>query len=671
MAELWFTTTFGEVRLLTEEQFVQKCVGELSRRLSFRAITADQQWAWERLARAVHNWAIADPPLPAPWLLLFEYMPPLVTRRSDLVVVGDGFALVIEAKTGESSSRVSARKQAVGYAEDLYWNHSAARNLRLVPAFLRWRGRTSKTPVAIPQRGDRPTSDMCHELLPPKIVSVLHDLSASYSTGELINRDNWNHAAYAPHPDVVQAAVALVAGLEDQGISAALADDAELDRIAGQLVSEVHQAAEGSKHRLLLVTGVPGSGKTLVGLRLAHDRSVVTRLKEIDPTTALFLTGNKPLVDVLTEALTRDLIHRREMTRAEAERIAGVGIKLVHAFARAGLADEDNMPIPHVAVFDEGQRMWEADRLSAKHGLGRGGEISEPEIILRQLEKRTWAVVVVLIGDGQEIHTGEAGAHLWSEAVLSRNAAGARWSALGSPSAITRNDGALERSDALHLRHNRRAIGAASMSEWVDQVLAGDQVAALAAVAKMGKQFPILVTRDLDATREWLRSREAWTRYGLVASSRSSRLRAYGIEMDNEFQAGIAWPKWFLDRPPSLLASTALEVAASEFKCQGLELDYVGVLWSWDMIRHEGKWKTRRLEGDRLAWREPGGRSASEKRRFALNAYRVLLTRARKGLVIWVPTGAEGDPTRPPHEMDDVADYLVRCGGRVLTGIGP
>lgn len=663
MAEPWFAATLGEIRSQTEEQFVQDCVGGLSRHLSFRAIAESQQWAWERTARTVHGWAASTPPLPAHWLLLFEYAPPLVTNRPDLVVVGDGFAVVIEAKTGETSAGVAARKQVLGYALDLYWFHPAARGIRVVPTLLRWNGRASAVTRVMPRPDEMPTSDMCHDFLAADVVPFLHELAAKYSTGELINVDEWRHAAYAPRPSIVDAAVALVAGNEDPGVSAALADDSELDRIALQLVSQVHRAAESGEHRLLLVTGVPGSGKTLVGLRLAHDPSVVQRLREIDPTPPLFLTGNGPLVDVLTEALARDFIRRRGRRRADAEREAKLMVKLVHSFTRAGLSGETSTDVPHVAIFDEGQRVWDADQMTAKHALAPGNEASEPEVILRRLEKRSWAVVVVLVGGGQEINTGEAGAHLWAEAVLSRNEEGAHWSAVGSPIALSLENEALTRSDVLHLRHSRRAVGAASLSEWVDLLLNGKSSEAAAVAREINGNYPILLARELNTARRWLARREPQARFGLVASSRSSRLRAYGIEMNTDFQASVDWPRWFLDRPPSLLSSTALEVAASEFKCQGLELDYVGVLWSWDLVRDGERWVTRRLPGDSLAWRESSG----ERRRFAMNAYRVLLTRARKGLVIWVPKGEAADSTRSPSEMDEVADYLTRCGVQSLA----
>ena len=349
---------------------------------------------------------------------------------------------------------------------------------------------------------------------------------------------------------------------------------------------------------------------------------------------------------------------------AQARREAGVLVKLVHSFTRAGLGDDDGLEVPHVAVFDEGQRVWDADQMAKKHDLESSDLRSEPEVILARLEKHQWAVVVVLVGDGQEINTGETGAQLWIDAIAARREVGtSTWMGLAPEHIGSTEASAIEQRSELFLKMTRRSVGAAWLSDWVSAVLENRPVEARALSARAGDEeesFPILLTRDLNEARRWLSamSRLGHARSGLVASARAARLRAYGLETQAEFQGAIDWPKWFLDRPPSLESSCRLEVVATEFKCQGLELDYIGLAWSWDFVRSDAGWVTRRLVARDLAWRATG----DERRRFAINAYRVLLTRSRSGLVIWVPIGSDDDPTRDRVEMDDIAEYLLACG---------
>jgi hypothetical protein len=351
---------------------------------------------------------------------------------------------------------------------------------------------------------------------------------------------------------------------------------------------------------MLLITGVPGAGKTLVGLRLAHDHGVVESLRDVG-STPLFLSGNGPLVEVLVEALTRDFVHRNPALGAEkARRRAGSLVKLVHGFTREQLDVQNAPAVSRVVVFDEGQRAWHAKQMQRKldpvtwPGDALRREVpSEPELMLEVMERQTWALVVVLVGEGQEINTGETGAELWIDAVEIRNRKRADlvWSGL-APRRLLAGGRQVQavRAAPLHLASSRRNVGASRLADWVDAVLARDAGRAQAAIG--ASTYRICVTRDLSAAREWLRREDERRRFGLVASARAGRLRAYGIETSAQLLASVSWPNWFLDRPPSLEASNSLEIAATEFKCQGLELDYVGVCWS-------GTWclTTRRKPG--------------------------------------------------------------------------
>lgn len=650
----WFATTLGDIRRSTRGAFEDLVQGRLSAALSFRAIRDGQQQAWRVSASWVWNWASTADAAPNEWLVLFEYATPLVTSRPDVVVVGRNHVMVLEFKTGESTPS-SAKRQTLGYAEDLYWFHPGAKQRSVIPVLVTPSGNFVQdlNKVAAP------------DILPNEVLSMsvkqvsdfLQEIAvAEESSSGMIYEDLWVKAQYRPRPSIIDAAVALFAQNEDPGINTSIVDDDELDQLTKFLVTTVHDTAVANQHRVLLISGVPGAGKTLVGLRLAYDQCVVKTLRKFD-SNPLYLTGNGPLVQVLTEALARDFARRNPgTTLSNARKKAGTLVKLVHSFTREGLSESNQLDVPHVAIFDEGQRVWNASQMASKHTFSEGEIMTEPEVILKNLEKQDWAVVVVLIGDGQEINTGEAGVGLWVDAAKNRSQLGdVDWKISGSDQ-VPRSEHLYERTNVLFLGHSRRSQGASWLSTWVSAVINGDSIGARNVFEK--GDYPVFVTRDLAAAKDWLRQVSGRGRFGLVASAHAGRLRPYGIEMNTEFQAGIDWRNWFLDRPPSLESCSALEVAASEFKCQGLELDYTGVCWSWDLIRSEDDWTVRSLRSRNLRWATAKG----DKKRFGLNAYRVLLTRARAGMIIWIPEGDRSDPTRNPDEMNGVSDFLIQCG---------
>jgi schlafen family protein len=672
----WLALSLREVRAAGLDALGERIAVELTASLAYRPILDSQRRAWRWTARVLHEACSALPPEADEWLLLLEYAPPLVTARPDLVVVTATHVLAVELKTGQASVGSVARRQALGYAEDLYWYHPGTRNASVVPVLLTAVQKRYPT-LRLPCTNAIPTADDLVELDATGFRDLLHRI-AEIETASAARLDSdraamWLQPTYDPRPSIIDAAVSLVAATDDEGITAALADDDELERLTSLLVDEVHRAANDLAHRVLLLTGVPGAGKTLVGLRLAHDKGIVKSLRDVS-STPLFLSGNGPLVEVLVQALARNFVHRDPAIRVEdARRRAGSLVKLVHGFTREHLDAENAPAVSRVVVFDEGQRAWHAEQMKRKLDPAvwpdqslRSEAPSEPEFMLEIMERQPWAVVVVLVGEGQEINTGETGAELWINAVEIRNRTrGALiWSGL-APARLLQQANQIQtiREAHLHLASTRRSVGASGLADWADAVLVPDAERARTAIK--ASTYRICVTRDLSAAREWLRREGDRQRFGLVASARAGRLRAYGIETSAQLLASVSWPNWFLDRPPSLEASNSLEIAATEFKCQGLELDYVGVCWSWDLVLDGSKrsWMPRRLNTRTARW---SGVNSPDRRRYALNAYRVLLTRARSGLVIWTPQGSHEDPTRDPREMDHVYDFLQECGASSL-----
>lgn len=641
-------------------------VGLLSQLLSFRPLEATQIDAWVWTKNAIGRIAHELPPSADDWLVLFEHSAPLSTTRCDVVFVTHRYVFCIEVKSGAQVAGVSAREQAAGYANDLYYFHPGARARRVVPVVLTSTA-TGATSASLPEADPELPPGEVLNVTTDGLAALLREEATSTDAAESFDHEEWLAPRWFPRPTIVEAAVSMVAQADDPGLITALADDKDLETLRSLLVRQVHDAAAARCRHLIVVTGTPGAGKTLVGLRMAHDPSVVSKLRDVDALPPLYLSGNAPLVAVLVEALARDARRRTGSSMADARRNAQTLVKLVHEFTRSSASNDDAPAYPHVVIFDEGQRAWDAAQVRRKVDRFKQADEasvpSEPELILSLLETRDWAVAVVLAGTGQEINTGETGVELWLEAAARRAALGRSWR-VQVPPTLAESAGVAESISELHLAASKRAVLSPSIARWVDAVLGLDAEEALSLVDQ--QNYPIKITRDLAAAKAWLKTAGRRSRIGLVASAKAGRLRAYGVETHADLLAGVEWENWFLDRLPSLASSSALEVPATEFKCQGLELDYVGICWSWDFVIDPAAecWRPQTLDVRAARWKRA---RSQDKLRFARNAYRVLLTRARHGMVIWVPPGAADDRTRPAADMDEVFAFLSESGAETLA----
>jgi hypothetical protein len=413
---------------------------------------------------------------------------------------------------------------------------------------------------------------------------------------------------------------------------------------------------------IVFVTGVPGAGKTLVGLNVA------TRRQTFGEARAVYLSGNGPLVAVLQEALTRDELARpgnTERKGAVKQRVKPF-IQNVHHFRDEGVRSS-RAPYDHVVIFDEAQRAWTQAKTSdfmRRRKKIANFDRSEPEFLISYLDRHeTWAVVVCLVGGGQEIHTGEAGIGEWFEAV---GTAFPHWRVYVSPN-LTDSEyaarPALERlvsgvsvvwDERLHLATSMRSFRSEKVSAFVKAVLDCDTRSAQALLGEIGTRYPIAVTRDLTRAKSWIRAHARGSeRYGLVASSQAQRLKPHAIDV----RVNVDPVQWFLNDRHDTRSSYYLEDAATEFQVQGLELDWVCVTWDADLRRHTESWRYHSFRGD--AWTTI---HKEDRKRYLLNAYRVLLTRARQGMVIFVPPGDESDPTRVPAFYNDTYEYLTVMG---------
>jgi hypothetical protein len=386
-----------------------------------------------------------------------------------------------------------------------------------------------------------------------------------------------------------------------------------------------------------------------------------------------YLTGNPTLVHVLREALIRDAV-ACGAKRGDAGRKMLSAIQALPKFRDHYVQHATHPPSERIIVVDEAQRCWSADWAMRKT---RDKAVrltqSEPAHLLESMARHDgFCAVVCLVGGGQEIHAGEGGLAEWGNALRRHRENGIAWRVRVAPDVMDPADprqhlGKLEEIQtiaALHLAVPLRQIRSTAVAAWVDQVLAGNSPAALAISCDAG-DLPVLLTRDPAAMRKWLRTHaRGLRRAGLLASSGAARLRAEGFGAELPHMDAAAVAHWFLDRfPDDVRASDALEVVATEFSCQGLELDYVGLCWDADLIREQGRreWRVRVFRGTR--WQLP---QRAETISNQINTYRVLLTRARYETVICGPLGAANDPTRTPATYDAIAAFLLACGARPL-----
>lgn len=641
----WLSCTGAE--LLSRD--VADTVGRLASAQAVRGLsaTAEQEAAWhaqvEALRRAVRS----------EWTVALEYDLVRLEKRIDAVVLTDRAILVLEFKTGDASH--AALAQVEDYALDLRDFHAASRGDPVVPVLV-----AGEAEAALPRQPPL----LWHDVVPPMRTS--HAALAAFvawvqasipAPAAPLDGTAWLAAPYRPVPTIVEAATMLYARNGVAEIAAARADAANLTRTTAAIDRAVAAARRDDARAVVFVTGIPGAGKTLCGLN--------TVFGPARQEGAAFLTGNAPLVTVLREALARDAIARRECGPSEARRRVRAALQNVHRFLEDNAADRSRLPPERLIVFDEAQRAW--DEAKARAGTQRRPgrlTMSEPAHTLEIMARRPgWAVVVALIGNGQEINTGEAGLAEWGRVIAARG----DWRAIAAPRAIAATDPVQRLADGtapwlsidpdLDLAVPIRSVRETAAAAWVDALLDG-RIADARAIAEGAGGVPFLLTRDLDALRTALRTlARGERRAGLVRSSVAKRLRADGLGPE---VSGDEVAEWFLNRWPDVRGSDALEVCATEYACQGLELDVVGLAWGNDFLP-DGRngWRARHFAGTK--WQ-----AARKDHAFIRNTYRVLLTRARYETVIYVPRGDTTDPTRPPEEFDAIAKTLREAGAEPL-----
>lgn len=590
--------------------------------------------------------------------IYLEFSIPRMGRRADAVLLVGPAVLVVEFKVGEASFTRAAEDQVWDYALDLKNFHETSHAEFVVPILVATEAPASP-PAELVAREDRSFPPL---RAAPADLRPLVDRILAYLGNGSIDRARWESGRYRPTPTIIEAATALYHRHSVEEISRNDAGAVNLAQTSRALADIIRSARERWAKAICFVTGVPGAGKTLVGLDTA------TRFMAKDEHRAVFLSGNGPLVRVLCEALARDEVRRAEEAGrkdriSDARRRARTFIQNVHHFRDECLKDL-GPPVEHVAIFDEAQRAWDIKQTAEfmrRKKKRTGFPHSEPAYLISCLDRHPdWAVVICLVGGGQEINTGEAGIGEWIRALGESFPA---WEAYISPR-LTDSEYDAARSleelrgvrhiDALHLATSMRSFRAESVSEMVKRLLDLDVEGAREALGKVLRGYPVVVTRKLEAAKRWLKERARGSeRYGIIVSSQAERLRPHAIAV----RSPVDPVHWFLDGKEDVRSSYYLEDVATEFHVQGLELDWACVAWDAD-LRHAGdQWQHWSFRGDR--WNRI---HKPARQRYLKNAYRVLLTRARQGMVLVVPEGDREDPTRDPAFYDPTYEYLRKVG---------
>lgn len=592
--------------------------------------------------------------------IVFEYVIPRMGKRIDAVVLYKNIVFLLEFKCGDFEYKASTYDQVYDYALDLKSFQKESFDKLLVPMMISTRAKP--TANTITEKNNILTPLRCNS---NNIFENIKNVSKIYT---LPNFDYiaWVNSEYFPTPTIVEAAQALYRGHNVHDITRSDAGAENLTVTTSEINKIIEYSKANNCKSICFVTGVPGAGKTLVGLNLAIERSNSAQNEH-----AVFLSGNFPLVNVLQEALARDKVAQEKtfgnsFSKADELRKTASFIQIIHKY-RDSFVGNDNVPPERIVIFDEAQRAWNHSKIEqfmiSKKGVSEF-PYSEPEFLISTMDRHDgYAVIVCLIGGGQEINTGEAGLPEWFESLhrsfphwnvyITRQLNDVEYRRNYRWSDMVGNLNIIERSE-LHLSTSVRSFRASDLSSFIKALLDNDVANAKKLFNQIHSKYPIYITRNFNTAKQWVKNQAlGTTRYGILASSGALRLKPEGIFVKND----ISVANWFLNGKNDVRSSYALEDVATEFDVQGLELDYTIVAWDADFRFANGEWSYHNFVGNK--WINV---NSEEKKLYLKNAYRVLLTRARQGFIIFIPEGSNDDITRSRDLYNSTCEYLKSLG---------
>jgi len=600
--------------------------------------------------------------------IFFEFSIPRMGKRVDVLVIIDNIVFVIEFKIGEHKFLNYHIEQVWDYALDLKNFHKPSHDAVLTPILVASEAQQSIIEIATTSHND-------NLILPIRtgkadFREAIRNTLLFFQDDNKIDGNEYSKGSYLPTPTIVEAAVSLYNNHTVDEITRSDADAKNLTNTTSAISEIIEYAKLKRKKIICFVTGVPGAGKTLVGLKVA-----TSYLDKEKGNTSVYLSGNAPLVAILQEALARDKVKNEKergnkLSKGKAKSGVKAFIQIIHHYRDAYLVDP-KPPYDHVAIFDEAQRAWNKEQtikfMKQKKNI-HNFDFSEPEFLISCLNRhKDWAVIICLVGGGQEINTGEAGISEWLNAVMNRfsdwevcispNLTDSEYSAIESIEKLNKKTNVKFNTD-LHLAVSMRSFRAENLSYFIKNILDLNFEEARKTLSNISENYPIVLTRDLTEAKKWLKEKARGSeRYGIIVSSQAQRLKPFAVDVKSPMNP----VNWFLNGKDDVRSSFYLEDVATEFHVQGLELDWACIIWDGDLRYSENEWKTFSFVGKR--WQHI---HKEERKQYLINAYRVLLTRARQGMVIVVPEGNIEDHTRKSEYYDTTYQYLKSIGIQIL-----
>lgn len=602
--------------------------------------------------------------------IIFEYDIVRLGKRIDVILLIKHMVFSLEFKNGATIYKARDAEQAEDYALDLKNFHKESENLYVCPILV-----ATEANEKINKIESYPDKQvMLQYANKENLMTCITNVYEKFGDDAELDFDKWYYSQYCPTPTIIEAAIETYVSNTVAEIAHSEAGQEDIDKCENEIFEIIKYAKQNNKKCICFVTGVPGAGKTLVGLNLA------SKTMSDGNNKVVYLSGNGPLVEVLREALIKNSIDRKKneiKDKKELKKNAKIAveafIQAAHAFRKQYILDMDDVPVENAIIFDEAQRCWNKEKLSnwTKNKMNKDINMSEPQCFIDIMNRRgDWAVIICLVGLGQDIYDGEVGINEWFNSVIKNYP---DWNLYYSSEIFNQiedlnidknlllNYKNAYKKNSLHLSTSIRSFRSEQLSELVDELLAGNSNRVQELYRNIFNDYPIFVTRDIKKAKQWARSKVRGSqRCGVIACSSAQRLKSEGIYVPTDIDA----VKWFLAPKEDLRSSNAMEIVASEFKVQGLEIDYSVVCWDADLRRVNNCWEYYSFKGTK--WNK---RNKKEQKRYLLNAYRVLLTRARQGMIIFVPTGDdfEIDATRDKEYYNGIYDYLtIKCGIKKL-----